>query len=213
MSNELQMQITSRRRELDRAQGEARALAQRGKALQAEIVELKQKQITLEKVAVLLNSIGENRQEQVQQTIENLVTLGLQTIFGPELSFHLAQKTSASKAQVDFMIRSTYGETVIDTPVMEARGGGLAATVGFLLRLVILLLSKPKQPFLVLDESFSMVSEEYLDKVSYFLQEVTVKTGVQIILITHQTELTENADALYRFSLDSVGHTKVRREI
>jgi DNA repair exonuclease SbcCD ATPase subunit len=211
--NELQQKINVRRRELDKQQGEARALALRGKSLQAEIEDLKQRLSTLEKVAILLNSIGEERQLKAQTTIENLVTLGLQTIFGPELSFHLIQKTSANKVQVDFIIRSTYGDNIIDTDVLSARGGGLAATVGFLLRLVILLLSKSEQPFLVLDEVFAHLSEEYLDATARFLKEITVKTNVQIIMVTHQQELAECADAVYRFTLDDKGHTKVKREV
>lgn len=212
MLTELASEIAQKRRVVDREHGEARAVAIRGKFLQGEIAELKQKQAIAEKVAILLNSIGENRQQQVQGTIENLVTMGLQTIFGPELSFHLVQKSSASKTQVDFVIRSTYADNVIETPVMEARGGGLAATVGFLLRLVILLLQKPKSPLLVLDETFSHVSDEYIDRVGDFLKEITQKTNTQIILVTHQQVLTENADICYRFNLDEQGRTIAKQQ-
>lgn len=207
---DLETQVKAKRRELDKQQGQARSLALRGKELQGEIVMLKQ-QITLhEKVTSLLNTIGEERQQKAQTTIESLVTMGLQTIFGSELSFHLIQRVSGNKAQIEFIIRTTLSDgSIIDTDVMSSRGGGLSSVVGVLLRLVILLLSKPSNSFLVLDESFSHVSAEYLDRVSDFLKEVTTKTNVQIILITHQTELIENADICYRFSLDSEGRTVV----
>lgn len=212
ITSELRNEIIQKRRQLDREHGEAKSLALRGKKLQTEIVELKERAVVLEKVASLLNTIGEDRQNQIQRTIENLVTLGLRTIFGPELSFHLVQKVSANKVQVDFVIRSAYDDKIIETPVMEARGGGLSATVGFLLRLVILVLTKPKYPFLVLDETFSHLSEDYLPAMASFLKEITEKMNVQIILVTHQETLAEAADICYRFSLDNSGRTIVKRQ-
>ncbi len=163
-----------------------------------------------EKVSALLNTIGEERQNNAQKQIEGLVTMGLQTIFEQNLSFHIIQRTGLKSAQVEFIIRSTFDDgRTVDTPLLDARGGGLVATVGFLLRLVIILLSKPKNPLLVLDETFAHVSAEYLEGIADFLKEITQKTDVQIIMITHQTELCETADKLYRFSLDKNGHTKV----
>lgn len=211
---ELQALANNRRRELDRLQGEAVSLALRGRSLKQEIAQLKQDVSAYEQVSALLNSIGETRQQQAQAKIENLVTMGLQFIFEPNLSFHIIQKENAKSASVDFLIRTTLPHgRIVDTPVLEARGGGLVAVTGFLLRLVVALLTKPKQDILlVLDETFSHVSAEYLDKVAEFLKEITEKTSVQIILITHQTELTETADRLYRFSLDDDGFTKVNEK-
>lgn len=204
--------VRQRRRELDRAQGEARAVLLRGKAVQEEIAALRADVAALEQVAALLNSIGETRQDQAQKQIESLVTLGLRTIFDPSLSFHIVQRTGLKTAQVAFVVRSTLADgSEVDTEVMDARGGGLAATVGFLLRLVVMLLSKPaKSPFLVLDETFAHVSAEYIDKVAQFLKELTERTDIQIILVTHQQELTETADKVYRFSLNEAGHTVVK---
>lgn len=207
---ELQAKVNQRRRELDRLQGEAVSIAVRGKGLKAEIDQLKKDSLAYEQVTALLNSIGEVRQDQAQKQIESLVTMGLQTIFESNLSFHIIQRSGLKSAQVEFIVRSTLPEgRIVDTPLLEARGGGLVAVVGFLLRLVILLLSKPKNKLLVLDEVFAHVSAEYLDKVAEFLKQVTDKTDVQIIMVTHQSELTETADKLYRFSLDKDGYTKV----
>lgn len=202
-----------RRRELDRLHGEAVSLAVRGRSLKEEIAQLKKDISAYDQVTGLLNSIGETRQETAQTQIESLVTMGLRTIFGAELSFHIIQKANVKSAQVEFVIRSTLAEgRIVDTPVLEARGGGLAAVVGFLLRLVVLLLSAPTQGrLLILDESFAHVSIEYLEKIAEFLKEITEKTSVQIIMVTHQNELTETADIVYRFKLNEAGYTKVEK--
>lgn len=183
----------------------------RGQAMVEEIASLTGQVELYERVAGVLNSIGEERQMTAQHQIEGLVTRGLQTIFGEEMSFHLVASVSGKRPQIDFLVRSTLGDgRVVDTPVMEARGGGVAATVGFLLRLVVMLLSKPQQDsMLFLDECFAMVSAEYEPRLAEFLREIVDKTGVQLILVTHSTAYSDMADKLYNFSLVD-GVTQVR---
>lgn len=194
--------VSARRRVLDSAAGSARATVLRGKELTAEIEALTQEVATLDRVATLLNSLGDTRQAAAQQKIESLVTLGLQTIFGPELSFHIVPVTRAKTSGVEFMVRSNLDSGPVDTPVLDARGGGLAATCGFLLRVVVLLLSPAAQTsrLLCLDETFSMVSVEYLESVAQFLRTLVDRTGIQILMVTHSPIFADFADISYRFS-------------
>ena len=211
--DQLALRARHRRRTLDQRQGEARAILTRGKEIQAEVAELTELVEDLDKVTLLLNSIGEDRQQKAQQTIEELVTRGLQTIFDETLSFHIVQTTRGKSVTVEFVVRTTLNGRAIETPVMDARGGGLAATIGFLLRLVVLLLTRGQRQdtLMILDETFSMVSAEYLPAVSDFLREVVDKTGVQIIMVTHQEQLKESADVCYRFYMDD-GRTRVAQD-
>lgn len=209
--DDLALRARQRRRRLDALQGEARATLMRGKDLETEIDELGQLAEDLEKVTILLNSLGEDRQYQAQQRIEELVTRGLREIFDDSLSFHIIQTTERRSVTVNFIVRTDLGNNVIvDTPVMDARGGGLAATIGFLLRLVVMLLDKGTRTenLLVLDETFAHVSAEYLPNVGQFLSEVVHKTAIQIFMVTHQPELTEFADKVYRFDMVD-GKTRV----
>jgi DNA repair exonuclease SbcCD ATPase subunit len=202
--DELTLRARRHRRTLDSRSGEMRANLLRGKELKEEVEDLKVEVEDLDRVTALLNSMGEDRQFQTQQKIEELVTRGLQTIFDASLSFHIVQSVQRRSVVVEFVLRTTLGRMVIDTPVLEARGGGVAATIGFLLRLVVMLLSSGTRTenLLVLDETFAHVSAEYLSAVGEFLQEVKDKTGVQILMVTHQPELAEFADKVYRFSTE-----------
>jgi len=206
------------RRQLDREAGAARTVAVTGQRLTAEVAHLSGQVDLHEQAAALLASIGEDRQTAAQTQIETLVTKGLQTIFGADLSFHLVPGVRAKTPVVDFVVRSGMndgtGDTVVDTDVLDARGGGLAATVGFLLRLVILLLSTKgragsSESTLLLDETFAHVSAEYEPRLAEFLRELVDKTGVQIILVTHSDAFTDAADVRYRFELTG-GVTTVR---
>jgi len=200
------------RRQLDTLTAEARVVATTGSRLQREIAELRADIDLHTRVGGVLAQIGEERQAQAQTQIEALVTRGLQTIFGEELSFHLVPGTRAKTPVVDFVVRSTLpGGTVVDTDVMDARGGGLAATVGFLLRLVVLLLTrKHTDTVLFLDETFAHVSAEYETRLAEFIRDLVDKTGVQVVMVTHSDAFTDGADVRYRFDLRD-GVTQVKQ--
>lgn len=208
---ELEMQLRAQRREHDALSGEARSVLRRTQEVQEEITRLQEEIAVLDKTSGVLNSIGEERQLKAQDTIEQLVTRGLQQIFDDTLSFHIIQTVRAKTASVEFVVRTTLSDGgLVDTPVMDARGGGLAATIGFLLRVVILLLKRESEGnILILDETFAHVSAEYLPNVAAFLRELVDRTGVQIIMVTHQDELTEDADVVYRFHTED-GKTQVK---
>jgi DNA repair exonuclease SbcCD ATPase subunit len=204
-----------RRRELDHALGEVRSIRTQAVAVKSEIGTLSEEVSNLDRVSLLLNSMGEDRQLQAQRVIEELVTRGLRTIFDETLSFHIIQTTKAKTANVEFFVRTMLADgMVVDTPVMEARGGGVAATIGFLLRLVVLLLrarDTREENLLVLDETFAHVSVEYLQRVGEFLREIVDKTGVQIVMVTHQQEFVDFGDIVYRFTQED-GKTVVTRQ-
>lgn len=191
------------RRDLDRLSGEARLLAETGVRLTEEVAQLRGQVSLYAEAAGLLTQLSEDRQADTQRAVEMLVTKGLQTIFGDELSFHLVPAVRAKTPVIDFVVRTQIGDDPpIDTDILDARGGGLAATVGFLLRLVVLLLSADRQDtVLVLDETFAHLSAEYEPRLAEFLRELVDKTGVQIILVTHSDAYSDVAHARYRFDL------------
>jgi DNA repair ATPase RecN len=208
---ELGQRLTQKKQDIIGLEAEARVTLARAQEVRAEITQLQAEIANLDKSAILLNSLGEERQLKAQDTIEQLVTRGLQQIFDDTLSFHIVQSVKAKAANVEFIVRTTLADGgIVDTPVMDARGGGLAATIGFLLRVVILLLKngRDKDNILILDETFAHVSDEYLEGVGEFLRELVDKTGIQIVMVTHQPAFADYADAVYRFTVVD-GKTKV----
>jgi ABC-type branched-subunit amino acid transport system ATPase component len=212
---ELADRVRAAQRQVDRETGEARAVALAGKRAEAQVTSLRSAVELHDQVTAMLTRIGEESQQVAQRQVEELVTRGLQTIFGAEYSFRLVQSVKGNQAQVDFMLVSDYGGTVGDsygpfeTPVMGARGGGMADAVGFMLRLVVLLLTPSLRRILALDEPFAHVSAEYEPRLAEFLREVCDKADVQIVLVTHSDAFSDLADTRYRFQLDATGMTEV----
>jgi DNA repair exonuclease SbcCD ATPase subunit len=202
-----------KRRDVDIKLGERKVVANRISELQSEIAELTELTQILDKVTVLLNAIGEDKQQEAQEKIEGIITRGLHSIFGDTFSFHIVQTVNGKTASVEFFIRTMMGDSVVETPVLESHGGGLAAVVGFLLRVTVMLLDKGEfnSRVLILDETFGMVSDEYLAPLGEFIRELIDKTGMQVILVTHQPEWIDYADKTYRFGIRN-GETFVREE-
>lgn len=198
--------VRAARSVVDRRTGEARQVGLAGQREEAEVARLSALAEQCERANVLLTGIGEAEQLRVQLTFEGLVTRGLQAIFGTELSFHLRQETRANRTELDFVIRSGY-DTPVETPVMDARGGGMAATVGFMLRLVLLLLTPGVRRILFLDETFAHLSREYETRLAEFLREVADQAGVQIVMVTHSDAYSDVADQLHRLELGPDGTT------
>jgi ABC-type thiamine transport system ATPase subunit len=109
----------------------------------------------------------------------------------------------------NFVVRSVVDGEVVETPILEARGGGVAAVAGFLLRTVVLLLRKDVRPVMFLDETFAQLSADYEPAMADVLRELVDKTQLQIILVTHSTAYDDVADKSYRVSLDQKGKTKI----
>jgi hypothetical protein len=97
-----------RRRELDRLAGEARSVGLEGQRVQADVAELEAQQALYERVGAVLSSFGEQRQAAAQQQIEQLVTRGLNVIFGEDLSFHLVSGEARKVPTVASRPRSAF---------------------------------------------------------------------------------------------------------
>lgn len=210
-SRQIERKLTSLRAKLTAEVAEAKLLAARKKELQDEVQRLADEAETYAQVSALLASIGEERQFEVQREIEGIVTQGLQAIFEENLSFHMMQSVKANIPQVDFKVRTTFADgKVLETGVMNARGGGLSSTIGILLRIVIKLLGPDKDSPLILDEIGRMISEEYIDNFVSFLRQIVDKTPLQVILVSHQKVFLAVADYAYELSQDKDGATKVK---
>lgn len=209
--SEVQTLLASAERRFERRVGEAKALAAQGKKAKQQADEAQAVMTACEEAVAFLNSFADERQEKVQRRIEELVNQGLVTIFGDGMTFHVIAEQRANRAEVTFSLRSMMGAQVVETPILDARGGGVAAVVGFLLRLVVTLL-RGERPLLAIDEGFAQLSANYEPVLAEFLRELVDKTGVQILLVTHSDAYSEHADKVYRFGQQH-GVTTVTAEV
>lgn len=133
-----------------------------------------------------------------ENKLAGLISRGLSLVFNEPLRFVLETKQRGDMSTMDFKLVQMVGDDELVTDIMGAKGGGVVAVVSFLLRVLILLASKPPlRPVMILDENFAMVSQEYVPNLAKLLRQLVDETGVQIILVTHEPLFGEHADVMY----------------
>jgi len=122
--------------------------------------------------------------------IDKLVTAGLQVVFEDQ---NLALETELDKQRGKTAIKLKLTESGETAPIRDGYGGGVLALVGVLLRVTTILILDLRR-FLVLDESLSHVSDQYIHPTSKFLKKLCEDLGFEILMVTHQQEFAEYAD-------------------
>lgn len=201
--------VRATRRDLDRQAGRAQQVVKAGKRAEADITRAEEQSALYAQVAALLTRIGEEAQESARAMFEDLTTRALRDIFEEELSFRLVPGEVGGQVTLEPVIRSGHGGEVLETPVLDARGGGMVQVVAFVLRLVMVRLTPGARKALFLDETFRFVSESYTDRLGEFVRQVADELGVQVVMITHDRAYSAYADARVRFALGPDGVTRV----
>jgi hypothetical protein len=78
-------------------------------------------------------------------------------------------------------------------------GGGPSSIASLILRVLTVIRLK-LWPVLVLDEALGAVSADYVDQTGRFLDRLTKKMGLDVLLVTHKDAYLDHANATYRCS-------------
>jgi DNA repair exonuclease SbcCD ATPase subunit len=176
---------------------------------QAAYEEVKNDIALYEEVRVFLQELAEVARQEVASGLENIVTLCLQAVFGPTMSFEIDIDTSRNSTVIDFYVVNTDGEETVRFAPEESMGGGVVDTVAIGLRFGLLKILNP-EPIgpIILDEPAKMVSGDLIDSIAALLQELTQMFDKQNILVTHHHSLMDVVDnAVYFEKINGV--TKV----
>lgn len=168
---------------------------------EAEISQSKDTLTTLDQAVSLIGQYADSRELEVQKRIETLVTNGLRTVFNDDMRFLVVQKAVGKRTEIKFKIESVYDGQAVETDILSARGGGVAAVTGFLLRVIMILLTDSSR-VLFLDETFAQVSSNYADNIARLLEDLATEYGFQFILVTHRMpEIEDVSDRVYQASM------------
>lgn len=187
----------------------ARALLQR----QADVLERdagthRERAEVLNHVVALLTAAQEVWRGGFEAAVGEHVSRGLSGVFGEPLDLVVEMGVQADLPVARFRIRDSTG---LETEIMEAEGGGLVNVTSFLLLVLVLLATRPALArLLVLDETLSELSADFLPQAAALLRHISEEGKFQLVLVTHREELAEAGDVAYRFSKQD-GVTRVQR--
>lgn len=177
----------------DRIDGYFKALESKKGSLDKEISMLKEEIELLTKTSTVLKHLLDVMVKDEITKMASLITYGLKTVFDDQnLSFLPVITKKSSKIHIDL---KTENDGVQGD--FESFGGSVAVIESFLLRILSILKQKLAR-FMLLDETFASVGEEYINNTSKLVTELAKKLDMDILLVTHQKDFQNQADNVYR---------------
>ena len=151
-----------------------------------------------EDAQVFLQAVAKQVQQRLEYHVSEIATLALESVFPDPYIVKLTFESKRGKTDAQFsFIRD--GEEV--DPLTGA-GGGTVDVAAFALRLALWSLKSPRtRPTIILDEPFKWPSKSVRSNVAKLLKDLSKKLGIQIIMVTHDTDLIEHADKVFSVSM------------
>ena len=131
---------------------------------------------------------------KVKHQIEDIINQGLTYIYKDD-SIKVSVDTVFKNNKTQFTI-AIKDSKVESTNLEDSFGGGVLATVAFLFKVVVNILSK-NEKFMVFDESLTFVSKHYQENLSSFTKKLCQDLDMTIVLVSHQPLLHSQADIVY----------------
>ena len=135
-------------------------------------------------------------QRKFQKSLETIVSEGLSLVFGGELELQIQPSTKSDMSAVEFVLIKDGKEESI----LEGQGGGYVDVIAFLLRVLLIVASRPLlRSLLVMDEPFAQISPEYRQPLGEMVAALIDRLGFQMVMVTHEREFVGVADVAYSF--------------
>jgi len=143
-----------------------------------------------------------------------IATMGLQQIFGKDISVEIVASEKNSVPTANFMVRTKYDGYETFTNPTDSDGGGVADIISLsaFICMNILYGNKNTAP-LFLDEPTKFVSAGYASAVAKFIKDISEEYDKQIIMVTHAKETQYSADAVFNVALDDSGKSVVEEVV
>ena len=192
------MNIQQHRTELEQRKGKRNQLQNQVDKSEQKIKSLERQEKDLQQAQLILQSVAKATQDELCFHISELVTLALEAVFPDPYKFVLEFTLRRGKSEADLYFLKGK-ERVHPT---SASGGGAIDIATFALRVSLWSLKQPRsRNVLILDEPFRFLSENLQPKASQMLKEISEKLKLQMIIVTHETELLESADKIFKVTM------------
>lgn len=143
---------------------------------------------------ILLEQCNISSRDYIKGEVEQLITKGLRTIFeDPLIKFNIEFVEKRNQTEALFYLTSEGDEARIEGDIISTYGGGLVDIISITLRIIIMELLKLEGP-LILDEPGKNISSQYIGNFGKFLINISTAFARQIIMITHNSALSNCAD-------------------
>jgi DNA repair exonuclease SbcCD ATPase subunit len=206
------MNTQTYRTKLERLKGNKEATQKRVEQSKLAIRKHQIKMINAEYALTLLQQAAKMTQQKLEYKISEIGSLALSSIF-PEPYTLKIDFTSDGKSKTKCNITFELNNKTVDP--LTASGGGAVIVTAFALRIALWNLQRPKsRAVIIMDEPFKFINgEEYQQKASRLLVEISNKLGIQFIIVSQDKNLGEAAHKLFEVKkIKGVSQVKVLQE-
>ncbi len=152
----------------------------------------------IEKAQLIIQTVAQQTQEQLEYRISELVSLALNAVFPDPYELELEFVLRRNKTEADLYL-SKNGKRF---DPLSSTGGGVIDIASFALRLALWALNpKRTSNVFIFDEPFRFLSKDLQPKAGQMLKEISSKLGIQIILVSHNEAIIGEADKIFRASM------------
>jgi len=142
--------------------------------------------------------------------LKQLLTYGMKTIFDDEdygIDVEISERGDAKTAEF-YLVKYLGDGTSVKEKLKDSVGGGIISVVSLILRIYFVVQLQLRR-VLILDESLSHLSAQYIPGLFDFLRHVINDLGFQVLFVTHDPRFLEYGDRIYRMS---GGKVKLERQ-
>ncbi len=151
-----------------------------------------------EKALIVVQDVAKETQQRLEFRINKLVTTALAAVFPDPPEFKARFTIRRNQTECDLL----FVENGTEQKPSDSSGGGTIDVASFALRIARWSLNKNRST-LILDEPFRNVSPDLQHKVSEMVRMLSDKIGLQIIMVSHASEVDKAADTV--FFVDKIG--------
>lgn len=186
--------LTTLRNTLERKRGQQEQIQNNITDAEEKLARLKIDLQHHEEARELIKQVGLKTQETLAFHISDITSLALQAVFDDPYDLIVEFVERRNKTECDLLFEKD-GNRI--NPI-DASGGGVVDVASFALRVASWSMNHPRnRNTIILDEPMRFLSTDLQPKASQMLKQLSEKLGLQFIIITHEEELTAEADKVF----------------
>ncbi len=199
------MNIQQYRYRLEGRKGEKKSLENQIKDTKKSIRILKRDIDTSEKVKQIINYVAEQTQKKLEYHISSITSMAMSSVFPDPNDIVLEFVQRRGKTEADIFLEKN-GNRIKPIDKGELRTSGGVVDVGsFALQIALWSLqSKKSRSILILDEPLKWLKGGDLpQKGADMIKEISNKLNIQIIMVSHNSELIDSADRVFEVTIEN----------
>jgi len=169
-------------------------LEQQIETLENNIEDIQRHVSDLDKIRSVVIGIAEDEQQRVLSLCEQICSQGLSDVFETPTIVSFEQSITANNPSLELVVTQ---EGKARDP-LTAYGGGLVEVLSLLLRVCFVHIMRSQyMPVLILDEPLGRLSKLRLPLVGEMLNRLSEELSIQIIMVTHHSDMLNFATVSY----------------